>query len=201
MASTKMRKIAVANEKGGVGKTATIVNLGAALTLRGHNVLIVDMDPQFNATQGLGITLADVSHSVYDLINGEEAVSPADVVMETGWKGLSCLPSVPDLAGAEVELVGVEGRENRLRQGLAGIDGRFDYILLDTPPSLSLLTVNVFAYAEEVLVPCQTQPYAFNALSELVSSAGASTESLEPQAWWRPFTTSAPGSATIPWND
>jgi chromosome partitioning protein len=173
MASKKCRKIAVANEKGGVGKTATIVNLGAALTLDGYTVLIVDMDPQFNATQGLGIKLEDISHSVYDLVNGEEAVSAAEVVMETRWKGLSCLPSVPDLAGAEVELVDVEGRENRLRQGLTGLDGHYDYILLDTPPSLSLLTVNVFAYADEVLVPCQTQPYAFNALSELFDTFGA----------------------------
>jgi chromosome partitioning protein len=173
MASKKSRKIAVANEKGGVGKTATIVNLGAALSLEGYQVLIVDMDPQFNATQGLGISADDIAHSVYDLINGEEALSPADAVLPTRWKGLACLPSVPDLAGAEVELVDVEGRENRLRQGLAGLDGGYDYILLDTPPSLSLLTVNVFAYAGEVLVPCQTQPYAFNALNELFDTIGA----------------------------
>jgi len=173
MASKKSRKIAVANEKGGVGKTATIVNLGAALTLAGHRVLIVDMDPQFNATQGLGFALEDIPHSVYDLVQGESGLTPADVVLATAWKGLDCLPSVPDLAGAEVELVDVEGRENRLRQGLTNLDGRYDFILLDTPPSLSLLTVNVFAYAEEVLVPCQTHPYAFNALSELFDTMDA----------------------------
>ena len=173
MASKKIRKIAVANEKGGVGKTATIVNLGAALTLAGYSVLIVDMDPQFNATQGLGIALDDIAHSVYDLIRGEAEVAPADVILSTRWKGLDCLPSVPDLAGSEVELVEVEGRENRLRQGLAGLDGHYDYILLDTPPSLSLLTVNVFAYADEVLVPCQTHPYAFGALNELFDTMGA----------------------------
>jgi len=173
MASKTARKIAVANEKGGVGKTATIVNLGAALTLRGNTVLIVDMDPQFNATQGLGISSEDVSISVYDLLQGNPDIAPADAVLPTRWEGLDVLPSVPDLAGAEVELVDEDGRENRLREGVAGIDGAYDFILLDTPPSLSLLTVNVFAYADEVLIPCQTHPYAFGALNELFDTIGA----------------------------
>lgn len=167
MVSRKTRKIAVANEKGGVGKTATILNLGAALSLKGRKVLIIDMDPQFNATLGLGIQSEDVELSVYDLMqsSGEQAASRA--VMSTRWEGLDLIPSVPDLSGAEVELVNVEGRENRLKEGLGGLEGAYDYILLDTPPSLSLLTVNVFAYAREVLVPCQTHPYAFGALGEL----------------------------------
>lgn len=173
MASKTARKIAVANEKGGVGKTATIVNLGAALTLRGNTVLIVDMDPQFNATQGLGISSEDVSISVYDLLQGNPDIAPADAVLPTRWKGLDVLPSVPDLAGAEVELVDEAGRENRLRESMAGLNGNYDFILLDTPPSLSLLTVNVFAYADEVLVPCQTHPYAFGALNELFDTIGA----------------------------
>jgi len=173
MASKTARKIAVANEKGGVGKTATIVNLGAALALRGNTVLIVDMDPQFNATQGLGISSEDVSISVYDLLQGNPDIAPADAVLPTRWKGLDVLPSVPDLAGAEVELVDQAGRENRLREGVAGLDGSYDFILLDTPPSLSLLTVNVFAYADEVLIPCQTHPYAFGALNELFDTIGA----------------------------
>jgi chromosome partitioning protein len=173
MASRKTRKIAVANEKGGVGKTATIVNLGAALTLRGNNVLIVDMDPQFNATQGLGISRDDISLSVYDLIQGSSDIASTDMVLHTRWEGLDLLPSVPDLAGSEVELVDAAGRENRLREGLADLDGHYDFILLDTPPSLSLLTVNVFAYANEVLIPCQTHPYAFGALNELFDTIGA----------------------------
>jgi chromosome partitioning protein len=173
MASRKTRKIAVANEKGGVGKTATIVNLGAALVLRGNNVLIVDMDPQFNATQGVGISRDDISLSVYDLIQGSSDIASTDVVLHTRWEGLDLLPSVPDLAGSEVELVDAAGRENRLREGLAGLDGHYDFILLDTPPSLSLLTVNVFAYANEVLIPCQTHPYAFGALNELFDTIGA----------------------------
>jgi chromosome partitioning protein len=173
MASKTARKIAVANEKGGVGKTATIVNLGAALTLRGNTVLIVDMDPQFNATQGLGISSEDVSISVYDLLQGNPDIAPADAVLPTRWEGLDVLPSVPDLAGAEVELVDEAGRENRLRERVAGLNGNYDFILLDTPPSLSLLTVNVFAYADEVLIPCQTHPYAFGALNELFDTIGA----------------------------
>jgi len=173
MASKTARKIAVANEKGGVGKTATIVNLGAALTLRGNTVLIVDMDPQFNATQGLGISSEDVSISVYDLLQGNPDIAPADAVLPTRWEGLDVLPSVPDLAGAEVELVDEDGRENRLRESMAGLNGNYDFILLDTPPSLSLLTVNVFAYADEVLIPCQTHPYAFGALNELFDTIGA----------------------------
>lgn len=180
MASGKARKIAVANEKGGVGKTATIVNLGAALTLRGGRVLIVDMDPQFNASQGLGIRPADGAPSVYDLIQGDGNLAAADAVVTTRWQHLDCLPSVPDLAGSEVELVDVVGRENRLREGLTGLDGTYDYILLDTPPSLSLLTVNVFAYADEVLIPCQTHPYAFGALNELFDTIAAIRRGINP---------------------
>jgi len=181
MASRKTRKVAVANEKGGVGKTATIVNLGAALAKGGQNVLIVDMDPQFNATQGLGIALEDVTHSVYDLLQDAPEIDSRDAIVSTPWKGLDLLPSVPDLAGAEVELVNAEGRENRLKEGVADIDGRYDFILLDTPPSLSLLTVNVFAYADEVLVPCQTHPYAFGALNELFDTIGAIRRGINPK--------------------
>jgi chromosome partitioning protein len=181
MASKTARKIAVANEKGGVGKTATIVNLGAALTLMGNKVLIVDMDPQFNATQGLGISSEDVSISVYDLLQGNPDIAPADAVLPTRWEGLDVLPSVPDLAGAEVELVDEAGRENRLRESVAGLNGNYDFILLDTPPSLSLLTVNVFAYADEVLIPCQTHPYAFGALNELFDTIGAIRRGINTQ--------------------
>lgn len=181
MASGKTRKIAVANEKGGVGKTATIVNLGAALSLRGLEVLVVDMDPQFNATQGLGVALEDGAPTVYDLLQDDAGPDSADVVVPTRWPRLSCLPSIPDLAGAEVELVEVAGRENRLGEGLADLDGRYDVILLDTPPSLSLLTVNVFAYADEVLIPCQTHPYAFAALNDLFDTIGAIRRGINPR--------------------
>ena len=180
MVSREPRKIAVANEKGGVGKTATVINLGAALSRAGRKVLIIDMDPQFNATQGLGIALDDIALSVYDLMQDPGRKEARQLVLTTRWEGLDLIPSVPDLAGAEVELVDVPGRENRLKEGLADLDGVYDFVLLDTPPSLSLLTVNVFAYASEVLVPCQTHPYAFGALSELFDTIGAIRQGINP---------------------
>lgn len=175
------RIIAVANEKGGVGKTVTVLNLGAALSKRGRSVLFIDMDPQANTTKGLGIVAEDVSASTYDLIREPPAATGAQVVMATRWEGLSLIPAHTDLAGAEVELVDVEGRENRLKKALAGLEPSYDFILLDTPPSLSLLTVNVFAYAEEVIVPCQTHPYAFDALEELFDTIEAIRAEINPQ--------------------
>ncbi|MGD8366317.1 MAG: AAA family ATPase [Desulfobacterales bacterium] len=173
MAKRRTRIIAVANEKGGVGKTVTVINLGAALQQAGKTVLIVDMDPQFNATRGLGVESAPGAPSVYDLISKDGAVSVDEVLVNTGWEGLDLIPSHVDLSGAEVELVEVTGRENRLKEALEQMDGRYDFILCDTPPSLSLLTINVFAYAREVLVPCQTHPYAFAALEELFDTIDA----------------------------
>lgn len=180
MGKRRTRTIAVANEKGGVGKTATVVNLGAALAMEGLRVLIVDMDPQFNATLGLGVAEADVRKSVYDLIQDSGATPAEEAIRPTAWPNLSVLPSVPDLAGAEVELVSVAGRENRLKDALKGLDNRYDFIILDTPPSLSLLTVNVFAFARKVLVPCQTQPYAFKALGELFDTIGIIQKGINP---------------------
>ena len=174
------RIIAVANEKGGVGKTVTVLNLGAALSKKGRKVLFVDMDPQANTTRGLGVASEDVSASTYDLIRNQGSVSGAAAVVNTRWDGLDLIPASADLAGAEVELVDVEGRENRLKDALAGVDGTYDFILLDTPPSLSLLTVNVFAYAGEVIVPCQTHPYAFDALEELFDTIEAIQGAINP---------------------
>ncbi len=175
-----MRKIAVANEKGGVGKTVTVINLAAALVQEGSSVLVVDMDPQANATKGLGIDPEKQQLNVYQLISQEEGASTKEAIVGTAWKGLDMIPSHVDLAGAEVELVDVEGREDRLNQALAPIEEVYDFVLLDTPPSLSLLTVNVFAYADEVLVPCQTHPYAFEALDELFDTVEAVREAINP---------------------
>ncbi|MGM0452586.1 MAG: ParA family protein [Thermodesulfobacteriota bacterium] len=180
MAVNQTRIVAVANEKGGVGKTAMVVNLGAALAARGQKVLIVDMDPQHNATYGVGIQIDDEMPNIYDLINSPGEYAAADAVCKTKWDNLSLIPSHSDLAGAEVELVDEAGRESRLRDALADIIGDYDVILIDTPPSLSLLTINVFAFASEVLVPCQTQPYAYRALAELFDTIEAVRTDINP---------------------
>ncbi|MCF8094658.1 MAG: AAA family ATPase [Desulfobacteraceae bacterium] len=180
MAEKKTRLAAVANEKGGVGKTALVINLGAALAKKGKRVLIVDMDPQHNAGSGLGVELDDDSISVYDLIADPESHNAADAVRATRWKGLELLPSHIDLSGAEVELVDKKGREERLKAAVSGLAKDYDVVLMDTPPSLSLLTVNVFAACREVLVPCQTQPYAFRALEDLFDTVAAVSEEINP---------------------
>ena len=179
-ASQKPRIIAVANEKGGVGKTVTVINLGAALTLEGKKVLLVDMDPQANATRGLGAKIPPDAVTVYDLIS-KDSPDPTAAVLGTAWEGLDLIGSTVDLSGAEVELVEVEGRENRLAEALAPLVGKYDVVLVDTPPSLSLLTVNVFCFATEVLVPCQTQPYSYDALEELFDTIRAVREALNPE--------------------
>jgi chromosome partitioning protein len=180
MANKKTRAIAVANEKGGVGKTVTVINLAAALSLSDRSVLVVDMDPQANATKGLGVTVDDGQSSIYDLImqNGSKTVEKT--ILPTRWQGVHLIPSHVDLSGAEIELVDAEGRENRLKEALAPLFGKYDFILMDTPPSLSLLTVNVFTCASEVLVPCQTHPYAFGALAELFDTIAAVREEINP---------------------
>jgi len=177
----KPRFVAIVNEKGGVGKTATVVNLGAALCKLGKKVLLVDMDPQFNATKGVGGAVSEEMVSVYNLLDTESDVRAADAVQHTPWDGLDLIPSHIDLAGIEVELSGVPGRENRLKEALAALNGNYDYILIDTPPSLSLLTVNVFACAREVLVPCQTHPYAYDALEDLFDTVSIIKEGINPE--------------------
>ncbi len=180
MGGKQTRIIAVANEKGGVGKTVTVVNLGAALNKEGKSVLVVDMDPQFNATKGLGVDVEEEMLTVYDLIKGTASIKASDAIVPTRWKGLDLIPSHVDLAGAEVELVDEVGRENRLKEALESISGEYDFILLDTPPSLSLLTVNVLAYAKEVIVPCQTHPYSYDALDELFDTIFTIKENINP---------------------
>lgn len=181
MAKKTVHNVAVANEKGGVGKTATVINLGAALTLENKNVLIVDMDPQANATKGLGIETDENAVTVYDLLtdtSGKATVENA--IVNTGWEGLDLIPSNVDLTGAEIELIDEAGRENRLKEAMAPLSAAYDFILLDTPPSLSLLTVNVFAFAKEVIIPCQTHPYAFGALEDLFDTIDAIKEEINP---------------------
>jgi chromosome partitioning protein len=180
MGTQGARIIAVANEKGGVGKTATVINLSAALSLSGNRVLVVDMDPQGNSTSGLGVTHDQETVTSYDLILNPKTTSAENAVLATEWEGLHIIPSHTDLAGAEIELITEIGRENKLKKALAAITGAYDFILIDTPPSLSLLTVNVFAFATEVLVPCQTQPYAYAALDNLFDTVYTIKEEINP---------------------
>lgn len=176
----KTKTIAIANEKGGVGKTVTVINLAAALTLLNQKVLVVDVDPQANATRGLGIGADQNKLSIYDLMTYPGKWSADDAIVHTAWDELDLIASHVDLAGAEVELVDAQGRENRLKEALDDLDGTYDYVLLDTPPSLSLLTVNVFAFAQQVLIPCQTHPYAYGALEELCDTVEAIQGEINP---------------------
>ena len=138
------------------------------------------MDPQANAGKGLGIDTGDGMPTVYDLLMDEDPVSADEAVLHTRWQNLDVLPSHIDLSGAEVELIDVPGRENRLKDALGAVTENYDFILVDTPPSLSLLTINVFAFAGEVLIPCQTHPYAYGALEELFDTIKAVNQEINP---------------------
>src|SRR5579875_3646615 len=164
------RVLAVANQKGGVGKTTTTVNLGAALAELGYRVLVVDLDPQGNATTGLGVNARNLDSSVYDVILHDVPIE--DVIEPTTLRNLFVVPATIDLAGAEIELVPVFSRELRLKRALASVTEDFDYVLIDCPPSLGLLTVNALAAAGEVLVPIQCEYYALEGLGQLLRNVG-----------------------------
>ena len=160
-----MLVVAVANQKGGVGKTTCCINLGAALGQMGFNVLVVDMDPQGNCTSGLGVDRGAVERSIYHVL--VEGVPLEDVVRSTPWKGMAVVPATIDLAGAEVELVGALSRETRLARPLEKVTG-YDVALIDCPPSLGLLTVNALVAAHRVLVPLQCEYYALEGIGQLL---------------------------------
>jgi chromosome partitioning protein len=170
--------IACANQKGGVGKTTTVINLGTYLAIAGLRVLIVDVDPQGNATSGLGIDRASLEGTLYDAITG--AVPVADVILPTSVERLSVIPSSISMAGAEVELAATDQRERRLGRLLDGLADDYDYILLDCPPSLGLLTVNALTAADAVLIPLQCEFYALEGLTQLIATVNLVRDNLNP---------------------
>jgi chromosome partitioning protein len=170
--------IACANQKGGVGKTTTVINLGTYLALAGLRVLLVDVDPQGNATSGLGIDRPSLRGTLYDALVG--SIPVADVILPTGVDGLSVVPSSISMAGAEVELASTEQRERRLARVLGGLADDYDYILLDCPPSLGLLTVNALTAADAVLIPLQCEFYALEGLTQLIATVNLVRDNLNP---------------------
>ena len=168
--------IAIVNQKGGVGKTTTAVNLTAALTELGKKVLLCDFDPQANATSGLGVDKRKIKYSSYDVtING---VSAASAIVKTKFGDV--LPSSPDLAGAAVELIGTGDREHQLKTALAGLKDQYDVIFIDCPPSLELLTLNALCAADGILVPVQCEYYALEGLSDLMATLRTVKRKLNP---------------------
>jgi chromosome partitioning protein len=168
--------IALANQKGGVGKTTTAINLGASLARHGRSVLIFDFDPQANSSAGLGVRANGAT--TYDAVINETPVE--EITVETPVDGLQLAPASPELAGAEVELVPMMAREFRLKRALDGARGRHDYVLIDCPPSLGLLTVNALAAADEVIVPVQCEYLALEGLSQLTSTLELVRRNLNP---------------------
>jgi chromosome partitioning protein len=160
--------IAVANQKGGVGKTTTAVNFSCALAMRGKRVLMVDSDPQGNGSSGVGIRSGERGKNLYQVLCGSMSIK--DVIKGTNVKKLSAVPSNIDLVGAEIELIGKKNREKFLKKSLKPIAGEFDYIIVDCPPSLGLLTINALSAADSVLIPMQCEYYAMEGLAQLIST-------------------------------
>jgi len=160
--------VAVANQKGGVGKTTTTVNLGACLAEMGKRVLLMDLDPQGHVSSGLGVEKSTINSCIYDVVINN--VPLRDIILPTAFKNLWLAPSTIDLAGAELELVPAISRETRLRDALAGYRGQYDFLFIDCPPSLGLLTVNALTAADTLLVPIQCEYYALEGLSQLMNT-------------------------------
>ena len=170
--------IAIANQKGGVGKTTTSINLSASLAAKGKKVLVVDTDPQGNTTSGFGVDKNDVENTVYELLLGECSVREA--IIKDVVPGVSIIPSNVNLAAAEIELIGIEKKEYILKNEIDWIRADYDYIMIDCPPSLSMLTINAMTTADSVLVPIQCEFYALEGLSQLIHTINLVKERLSP---------------------
>ncbi len=173
------RVLAVVNQKGGVGKTTTSVNLAAALAQAGRRVLLIDLDPQGNATMGSGVDKRTVGRTVYHVLLGLAELASVRVRVERG--GFDLLPANRELAGAEIELVELQNRETRLKSALDRVAQEYDFVLIDCPPSLSLLTVNALTAAQRVLIPMQCEYYALEGLSDLVATIKRVRANLNPE--------------------
>ena len=173
-----VKVIAIANQKGGVGKTTTAVNLAACLAALNRKVLLVDSDPQGNATSGLGFDKRDIKQCIYDTLIND--VSMQDVIKHTAYKNLDVVPATIQLAGAEIELVSLMNREGRMKNGLERVKHNYDYVIIDCPPSLGLLTINALTAASSVIIPIQCEFYALEGVTMLMNTIQLVQRNLNP---------------------